>query len=109
MRLGDSVSVEGVEHPQPRAEIVGASQHTDSDVLLANLGTTRDKPQSQKEIAEKLLYRLLEDGGGEIAADVAYNAAEVEGISPATMRRAKVDIGAEGRGVWRFCSGALPV
>lgn len=53
-------------------------------------------------MAEKLLYRLLEDGGGQIDADVVYNAGEAEGISDATMRRAKADIGATGRGVWKF-------
>jgi len=103
----DSVSVAGVEHSQPRAQLVGASQYTDQDVLAAGMGATRDKPETQKETAEKLLYRLLEDGGGEIAADVAYAAGEAVGISPATMRRARADIGATGRGTWRF--SGLPV
>lgn len=100
----ESVQVDDVQHPQPRATLKGASTYTDADVLLANSGTVRSdgKPKSQADAAERLLYRLLEDGGGQVEADVAYAAGDAQGISAATMRRAKQAIGATGRGTWTF-------
>ena len=97
-----SASVDGAGS-QPRATIQGASDYTDADVIAANAGVRQGgKPESQQQAAEKILLRLLEDGGGEIPADVAYNAGEASGISKATLRRAKQAIGATGYGTWKF-------
>lgn len=106
----ESVAVEGVKEPQPRAEIVGASDYTDADVILANAGASRGEPVKerggQQAAAERLLYRLLEDGGGEIDAKAAYAAGAAAGIGEATMRRARQAIGVTGRGTWKL-TGAL--
>lgn len=102
----ESVSVDGVDHPQPRAEIVGMSEYTDADLILANVGASRREPVKgrggQQAAAEKLIYRLLEDGGGSIEAKVAYAAGEAVGIPEATMRRARQAIGVTGRGTWKL-------
>src|SRR4051812_43227464 len=81
----ESVTVEGIEHPQPRAQIKGDSSYTDADLILANAGTANANPAKgrggQAKAAEQLIYKLLEDGGGEIAPKVAYAAGEAAGIS----------------------------
>jgi len=105
----ESVQVEGVDHPQPRATLGGESSYTDSDIILANVGASRPAESAgrggQKAAAEKLLYRLLEDGGGEIEAKVAFAAGDAEGLSGRTMRRACVDIGATGGRIWKLPEG----
>jgi hypothetical protein len=71
----ESVEVPGVAHPQPRAVLMGRTQFTDAN-LLANAGSGQSEPiggrGGQKAKAEALIYRLLEDGGGEIEAKVAF-------------------------------------
>lgn len=103
-----SVEVDGVE-PQPCAEIVGASEHRDSDVILANLGAFKPEAQTKQREAEKLIYRLLEDGGGSIEASAAYAAGIAAGLTEATMRRARQAIGAEGGTTWTLKGDMLPV
>lgn len=103
----ESVEVEGVEHPQPRATIQGATDYTDADLMLANAGATKGEPikgrGGQQAAGEKLIYRLLEDGGGEVAAKVAYAAGEAAGIPEATMRRARQGVGVTvERGMWKL-------
>lgn len=101
----ESVGVDGVEHPQPRAEIAGATEYTDADLIVASVGAAKGGPvkeQTQVERAEALLYRLLEHGGGEIDAKTAYVAGDAEGIPEATMRRARQNIGATGGRTWKL-------
>lgn len=103
-----SVNVDGVEHPQPRADLVGDSEYRDSDLILANAGGAKPvKGENQTQAAAHLIYRLLEDGGGEIDAKVAYAAGEAAGIPEATMRRARQNIGVAGGAVWKLTG--LPV
>jgi hypothetical protein len=108
----ESVAVEGVAHPQPRAAFKGESAHTDQDVILANVGRVKDDGNAGGQLgaAERLLFRLLEDGGGEIEPRVAYKAAKAAGISERTMRRTREQIGvvvAPGRR-WKLPEG-LPI
>jgi hypothetical protein len=107
----NSVQVEGVEHPQPRAAITGESRYTDADLILANAGTAKGEPikgrGGQKAQATALLYRLLEHAGGEVDAKVAYAAGEAQGIPEATMRRAREEAGITGGRVWKFDGIAL--
>ena len=101
----ETVTLDGVEHPQPRARLDGMSKYTDADVILANAGISQNedkKPASQLEAAERLIYRLLEDGGGEIESKVVYAAGEAAGLPEATMRRARQNMGVTGRGVWKL-------
>lgn len=104
----ETVAVAGVGE-QPRADIAGYSQHTDHDLLAAWAAgaSAKAKPPTQVEAAEQMLYRLLEDGGGEIKAATAYAAGEAAGIPEATMRRARQRAGIEaaaggGGGIWRL-------
>jgi hypothetical protein len=106
----DSVAVEGVEHPQPRASLEGTSRYTDADLILANAGASRGDAikgrGGQQDAAMRLIYRLLEDGGGEVQASVAYAAGEAAGIGEATMRRARQAIGVTGGGgTWKLEMG----
>lgn len=107
----ESIRVDGVDHPQPKATIKGESSYTDADLLLSNAGSTRGEPikgrGGQKEQATRLLWRLLEDAGGELDAKVAYAAGEAVGIPEATMKRARQDAGINGGRVWTF--EGLPV
>lgn len=102
----ESVQVPGVEGTQPCAELAGSTEYRDADVLLANQGASDGRPirgrGGQQADAEKLIYRLLEDGGGQVEAKVAYVAGEAAGIGEATMRRAKTAVGVTSprRGVW---------
>jgi hypothetical protein len=107
----DSVDVPDTEHPQPRAQLVGASSYTDADVIAANAGAGRgDDARSKTEQARDLIYRLLEDGGGEIDARAAYAAGVANGIGEATMRRARRDIGAVEQGRrWVQPDDGIPV
>jgi hypothetical protein len=68
---------------QPRARLVGRSNYTDADLILANAGAGRrqDGRGTQAKRAQALIYVLL-DGGGEIEAKVAYAA----GVAPAFPR-----------------------
>jgi hypothetical protein len=102
-KAASRVRVESVGD-QPRATLDGESSYTDADLLLANAGTGRGQPlpETQVERAEKLLYRLLEDGGGEVAAEVAYVAGEADGISRSSMQRARRSIGADGGRTWKL-------
>lgn len=103
-----SVKVKGIEHTQPRAEIVGSSDYRDSDVILANVGATKpDSALTKQQQAEKLIYRLLEEGGGEIAASVANAAGVAAGLSVATMRRARSEIGVTGGETWKLADDRL--
>lgn len=105
-----SVEVDGVEHSQPRAEIIGASDYRDSDVMLANVGATKpDRELTKQQQAEKLIYRLLEDGGGEVEASVAYAAGAAAELPEATMRRARQEIGAIGGNTWALKGDRLSV
>jgi hypothetical protein len=105
-----SVAVAGRQCSQPRAEIVGESRHTDADVILANAGATRPDGEqlSKQEQGEALIYRLLEDGGGEIEAKVAYAAGFAAGVPEATMRRARQAVGASEGKTWALPEG-LPL
>lgn len=109
----ERVDVEGVEQPQPRARIEGDSSYTDADVILANVGAAHTEPVKgrggQLERAKKLLYRLLEDGGGEIEAKVARAAGEAAGLPEATMRRARQDIGATPGRTWTLDLTGAPL
>jgi hypothetical protein len=108
----ESVTVEGINGTQPCASIVGKSDYGDSDVLLANASTSRggENGLGKREQAQKLLYQMLEDGGGEIDASVSFQAAAAEGISGRTMKRAREDIGASGGRVWTLLpEDSLPV
>jgi len=91
------VAVDGLDQLQAKAQLDGVSSFTDQDVIAAKVGATveRGEPSKQKA-AEMLLYKLLEDGGGEIAAAVAKAAADAAGISEPTLQRAKRQLGLSG-------------
>jgi hypothetical protein len=104
----DSVDVEGVDHPQPRASIVSTSAYSDTDVILAGVGAAKpERELTKQQQAEKLIYRLLEDGGGEIPAAAANSAGVAAGLSIATMRRARNELGVTGGEKWTL--DLLPV
>lgn len=105
----DAVPVADLDQDQPRAVLVGESAYTDADLILANAGGSRGEPvaASQSEQAERLLYRLLEDGGGRVDARVAYAAGAAAGLSEATMRRARREIGADGGRMWALTGMAV--
>jgi hypothetical protein len=106
---GVPVIVERREQRLPRAEIVGCSDYTDADVILANTGAKRpDGGMSKQQQAAALIYRLLEEAGSEIEAKAAYAAGEAAGISEPTMRRAREGIeGVSGGKVWKL--SGLPI
>jgi hypothetical protein len=93
------VAVDGVDKLQAKAELAGASNYTDQDVSAATSGATGRTPR-KKEAAERLIHKLLEDGGGEIDADTAYLAGDAAGISRTTMREAREQIGVSGGARW---------
>lgn len=106
----DAVPVSSLDQEQPRAVLVGATAYTDADLIAASAGSGSrggPSPLSQMEQAEKLLYRLLEDGGGSIDARVAYAAGEAQGLSETTMRRARQNIGATGGRTWTLTGLAV--
>ena len=97
----DEVAVEGQDELQPKAKLDGSSAYTDQDVIAAKVGGTIAKTEDTRhKAAEKLLYKLLEDGGGGIEAKAAYAAAEAEGISRATLRRVRSDLDVSGGPTW---------
>jgi len=99
-----SAEIEGVKGTTPRAEVVGASNYRDADLLVVGAtGRAGDVGGlSKAKQAEQLLYRLLEAGGGEVEAGVAYAAGEAEGIGDSSMKRARRAIGAEGGKTWKL-------
>lgn len=101
-----SVAVDGVKGTHPRAAIAGESRYTDDDLMVSNAGGAR-VGGSKAEQAERLIAQLLEDGGGKIKAEVAYAAGAAQGISEATMKRARQSIGATGGPEWKL--DALPL
>jgi len=105
-----SAEVDGVKGTVPRAEVVGASNYRDADLLVVNATGAHGETKglSKEKRAEHLLYRLLEEGGGEVEARVAYAAGDAVEIGEATVRRARQEIGAEGGKVWRL-PDRLPV
>lgn len=108
--LVESVTVDGIKEHQPRTRIVGASEYKDSDVILANMGATRPAQElTKQQHAEKLIYRLLEDGGGQVEASAAYSAGAAAGLSERTMKRARQNIGATGGQSWKLADDALPI
>ncbi len=104
----NSADVEGAGS-QPRVEVVGASDYTDDDVLVAGSGGRPVSGGKPVERAERLIMRLLEDSGGEVKAKVAYAAGEAEGLPEATLRRAREGLGVEGGPTWRMPDDQLPV
>jgi hypothetical protein len=102
------IAVDGVDKPQAKAELAGASNYTDQDVIAAATGATGRTP-GKKEAAERMIYKLLEDGGGEIDADTAYLAGDAAGISRTTMREAREQIGVSGGARWAFDADHLPI
>lgn len=109
----ESVTVDGVDGTQPRATLVGKSEYTDADLILANAGAGRSEPikgrGGQLQRATHLIYRLLEDGGGEIDGKVAYAAGAADAIPEATMRRARKDMGVTGGRTWTLPDDTLPI
>ncbi len=105
----ESVQVEGVEGSQPLAVLGGESSYTDTDIILANVGASRPADAAgrggQSASAERLLYRLLEDGGGQIEAKDAFAAGDAAGLSKSTVQRARADIGATGGRIWTLPTG----
>jgi RecA-family ATPase len=101
------VAVEGVDKPQAAAEAVGASAYTDQDLIAARAGAAATPTAGQA--AERLLYRLLEDAGGEVDAKTAYAAAEAAGISKTRLREVRKAMGVTGGTVWAMPDEQLPV
>jgi hypothetical protein len=102
------VAVDGVDKLQPKAEMAGASNYTDRDIIAARMGAT-GRPPSKREAAERLIYKLLEDGGGEVEASTAYLAGEAAGLSNTTLKEARESIGVSGGRTWAFDSDKLPL
>lgn len=106
----DAVSVATLDQDQPRAQLAGTTEYTDADLIAANAGSVSEagaSAPSQSEQAKKLLYGLLEDGGGTIDARIAYLAGAAQGLSEATMRRARREIGATGGRTWTLTGVAV--
>jgi hypothetical protein len=97
----DEVPVDGLRSSHPRAKVLGMSDFTDTDVIGGWSGAAPDK--SKKAEAESIIVQLLEDGGGEVEAKVAYEAGEVAGISEPLMRKARqaLEVNVSGR-VWNI-------
>ncbi len=90
----ESVTVDDVEGSQPRAVIGEATDYTDADVLLANVGTPPgERPESKLDAAKALILRMIEDAGGELDAGLVYVAGESAEITERTLRRARADLG----------------
>jgi hypothetical protein len=67
------------------------------------------RPPSKREAAERLIYKLLEDGGGKVEASTAYVAGETAGLSNTTLKEAREAIGVTGGRTWAFNSDRLPL
>jgi AAA domain len=104
----DEVAVDGVDKLQPKAELVGKSAYTDQDIIAAKAGAT-GRAASKRDAAERLLYGLLEDGGGQVEADTAYTAGEAAGISRSLLREVRRDIAVSGGSTWAFDADRLPL
>src|SRR5919106_1603654 len=56
----------GTREPQPRIAFVGDTDYSSDDLLLAQFGTRRKHGSlTKEEQAEKLIWDLLDSGGGE--------------------------------------------
>lgn len=77
----------------PKVVVVGESQYTDEDLVVLSVtgkhATGTKKVATQQARAELLIIDLLAASGGTISAAAAYAAGAAEGISEATMRRAR--------------------
>jgi len=61
--------------------------------LYCPIKRSRGRPAEQSERAEEIILRLLNDNGGEMLSLDLWEAAESEGVSERTFKRAKADAG----------------
>jgi hypothetical protein len=103
------VAVDGVDKLQAKAELAGTSRYTDQDIIAAKAGGVPGKLDNKQAAAERLIYKLLEDGGGQVEASTVYAAAEAAGISKTKLREVRATIGVTGGTVWVLDEDVLPI